>query len=488
MDMTGELTIGNLQEIKMYLGLNGTIFSHSYKTLGHLLEKSYCQWTWEFMDTCSMRLDNNIQDFKLYREGDGLLMDAFLRAGFRGKELKRLNECHLYLRVVCISEVLFGCGTKVDPACLRGDRQLTRNTYHWPNQGRPIQESWTLWKTAVMKSLNVVDNELTIEQPVLHWTSIPPWSKWFYDPYSERLYELEDGDWFQWIKAPFSVCKFHRRQVCRQAPVILDLEPATVQDQRAVKRMSGSARIIIELDSAGHDEWLDHLQDPRELAWLTGLVTTTDDGDTVAKAIRAGVAVAVSDGSFKDAFGTAAWVIQGETTEGEVLGRCSVPGPAEWQSAYRSELCGILGSVYCITNLVAKKGITTGKVRIGCDGLSAIQQVQNFRVTQSALRKHYDLISAIKTLIRNTPVDIEFFHVKGHQDDDATAALDRFALLNIRMDSSAKAHWTGGHEDEDFRLHEVIPGEGWPLWIGFEKITGEIRSAISNQVHCQPIE
>jgi hypothetical protein len=85
-------------------------------------------------------------------------------------------------------------------------------------------------------------------------------------------------------------------------------------------------------------------------------------------------------------------------------------------------------------------------------------------------------------------VDIEFFHVKGHQDDDSKAALDRFALLNIRMDSSAKAHWTCGHEDEDFRFHEVIPGEGWPLWIGFEKITGEIRSAITDQVHCQPIE
>jgi uncharacterized protein CbrC (UPF0167 family) len=132
--------------------------------------------------------------------------------------------------------------------------------------------------------------------------------------------------------------------------------------------MSGSARIIIELDSFGQDEWLDHLQDPCEFSWLTGLVTTTDDGETVAQAIREGVAVAVSDGSFKDSFGTASWVIQGNTTVGEVLGRCSVPGPAEWQSAYRSELCGILGSVHCITNLVAKKGITTGKVRIGVMG------------------------------------------------------------------------------------------------------------------------
>ena len=56
------------------------------------------------------------------------------------------------------------------------------------------------------------------------------------------------------------------------------------------------------------------------------------------------------------------------------------------------------------------------------------------------------------------------------------------------MDSSAKAHWTVGHEDEDFRVHELIPGEGWPLWIGFEKITGEIQSAITDQVHCLPIE
>ena len=115
-NMSGQLMIANLQEMKMYLGLNGPIFSHSYKRLGHLVERSYCQWTWEFLDTYGMRLDDNTPDFKFYREGDGLLMDAFLRAGYRGKDLKRLNECRLYLRIVCNSEVLFGCGMKVDPA------------------------------------------------------------------------------------------------------------------------------------------------------------------------------------------------------------------------------------------------------------------------------------------------------------------------------------------------------------------------------------
>ena len=109
-------------------------------------------------------------------------------------------------------------------------------------------------------------------------------------------------------------------------------------------------------------------------------------------------------------------------------------------------------------------------------------------MSQSSFRKHYDIISAIKSLIRTTPVEIEFFHIKGHQDDDAKAALDRFALLNIKMDISAKAHWTVAHDNDDFRLHKRIPGEGWPLWIGFEKITGDVRTAITDQVHCQPIE
>jgi hypothetical protein len=139
--------------------------------------------------------------------------------------------------------------------------------------------------------------------------------------------------------------------------------------------------------------------------------------------------------------------------------------------------------------LAKHKGITTSKICVGCDGHSAIQQLHEYKVTQTPLQKHFDLISAIRWLMRDSPIKIELFHIKGHQDNVAFNVLDQFETLNVVMDSHAKAHWTMVQaDDNDFVCHEQIPGEGSPLWIGFEKTTGEIRTPITEHVHSSDLE
>ena len=52
----------------------------------------------------------------------------------------------------------------------------------------------------------------------------------------------------------------------------------------------------------------------------------------------------VSDGSFKDQFGTACWILKPkEQAGGSIWCPCVVPGGGESQSAYRSELAGLYG-------------------------------------------------------------------------------------------------------------------------------------------------
>jgi hypothetical protein len=110
----------------------------------------------------------------------------------------------------------------------------------------------------------------------------------------------------------------------------------------------------------------------------------------------------VSDGSFKLAIGTASWVLQGDDSDREIKGRCRVPGPEDWQSAYCSELGGLLGSIYCAVTLAKHKGITSGKICMGCDGLSALQQICEYKITQTPLWQHFDLISSIRRLMRDS--------------------------------------------------------------------------------------
>ena len=55
--------------------------------------------------------------------------------------------------------------------------------------------------------------------------------------------------------------------------------------------------------------------------------------------------------------------------------------------------------------------------------------------------RHYDLLSAAHHALLTSPISWTYHHVKGHQDDDPDATLDQWALLNIQMDSLAKAYW-----------------------------------------------
>ena len=60
--------------------------------------------------------------------------------------------------------------------------------------------------------------------------------------------------------------------------------------------------------------------------------------------------IAVSDGNFKDTFGTAAWTI-GTEQDGQLMaGRAVCPGGSEHQSSYRSELTGLLSNISCDTS------------------------------------------------------------------------------------------------------------------------------------------
>jgi len=84
--------------------------------------------------------------------------------------------------------------------------------------------------------------------------------------------------------------------------------------------------------------------------WEEGECITKLEGDIVVliDAIKQGIAVAVSDGSFQDQRGAAAWTIKGSSAANRLTGEGLTPGNPQDQSAYRSELFGIWGMVASI--------------------------------------------------------------------------------------------------------------------------------------------
>jgi hypothetical protein len=56
-------------------------------------------------------------------------------------------------------------------------------------------------------------------------------------------------------------------------------------------------------------------------SWAVTHVLVTDDGSAIAAAIREGRCVSVSDGSFKDQYGTSAWAIEAESSVDRCTGK-----------------------------------------------------------------------------------------------------------------------------------------------------------------------
>lgn len=147
-----------------------------------------------------------------------------------------------------------------------------------------------------------------------------------------------------------------------------------------------------------------------------------DDGITIAQALQNKEAIAVSDGSFKDDYGTAQWILEGKNSHGRMVGQVITPGGPCNHSSYRSELSGIYSILVVVNQLCAHYQIVDGEIGIACDGLSALNKAFSFVSILNIDDSNYDLLGAIQHLWKTSPIQWKFRHVKGHQD--AYSSLD----------------------------------------------------------------
>jgi hypothetical protein len=170
------------------------------------------------------------------------------------------------------------------------------------------------------------------------------------------------------------------------------------------------------------------------------LITDIKNGDTWL----------VSDGSFDpiSKAGTAAWILEGKASKVQITSRVVTPGKEYMQSAYRSELAGILAALSVINTLAAFHDITA-TITLLCDSSTGIEKAfQDYKPT--IWDASYDLLQAIHHERNNSTILWKGWHVKGHQDDNTSfELLPRPSQLNILADHMAKAFYPqlSSHQD-----------------------------------------
>ena len=137
----------------------------------------------------------------------------------------------------------------------------------------------------------------------------------------------------------------------------------------------------------------------------------------------------------------------------------------------RSELCGLLGILIMLAQVLPPTNKPT--CWVACDGKSALYHIQhNYLVDHK--EPHANLISACQEWIRKCPYDLEWHHVKGHQDNHVTTALKQDTWLNIEVDQIAQQYLL---INESFvgPTQYTIPRSQWGCFINGAQVVKQLE-------------
>ena len=487
-NITGQLIRHSLEATKLEIGCEGSVLMKSFDEVGCLTTSTWLTHTWKFLSENNMRIEDSVPELELQREGDQYLIRLFQQARFKGGQLQRLNLCRIFLKVVTVSDIATGCGMFISTSAWNGKVDGTRSErYDWPNQGEPSARDWDLWRSALQVSL--CSRQRVLQRRLGRWFANAS-ARWYYDERSEQLFEAENDRVLMYHRVPgrasrSAVRRFRNPSQVEELPQTA--KKATVDDVRTTVVLTGWADTVQPLVPT-HLSLHEFIESsvPKHARWAIERFQAEEDGLKVAEAIRRGRCIGVSDGSFKDRFGTACWTLKADDEETVgICCPCVVPGDADSHSAYRSELAGLYGMATMVWTLCKFFQIKEGAVELACDGLQALRHASTFNWTTDPRSPQFDLLTATRSMLSQCPVELHFRHVKGHQDDDFYAELDEWAKLNIEMDDGAKEHW---YRFRDQRSQsQYVYGEPWPLWIAGTKLTKEVARNITEHIDGEAI-
>lgn len=350
------------------------------------------------------------------------------------EELFACNCCRLYLRALFLSDIVSGDGTEIAETAWIGTRDEYFRATSWPFCPKPSPSKWCIWRSALQKAFCYRGR--CLRQVLGHWMLVNPEWPWYTTMEQSSLFQFRHQRWYEHpvliSRRKLSVFQLEGNLYSVQDP--LKLFRAGVYYCKSKLICSGSAPTCSQpnTDDPSFEAFLQSSESP----WCVQGISSISHWEDVAKAIREGSAIAISDGSFKGGFGTASWTIE-DDEGGGLSGSVVCPGLSPDMSAYRNELAGLYSIAFITLQICRFFKITEGALTVGCDGLSALREVFGSKADIDA--PSHDLILATRQIILTTPLKWLYTHVKGHQDD-LGGELDRWASLNVLVDTRAKNH------------------------------------------------
>jgi hypothetical protein len=474
----GSLYRTSFEVMLIELGMGTDLTSMETTTMSFLATDSLIKSSLLFLRKHNIELRHDIS-LPFLRSADKILMNSFIQLSPSLDDLRALNNCRLYLQVMFLSEICTGDGLELTHEAWSGQRlDVPQKIASWPKQNKPLTREWQTWQLFLKKAF--LHRGLKLRETLGHWSREDNQWEWYFSPTYGRLFHCDQGVWRSFHQITRRLKNPIFEAVGQQQIPPADLERATIYKKGHKIICTGHSPILSRPapQARSFSDFL--MQSKEDEKWCLACLTFEDDGAILALAISQGDAIAVSDGSYQDTYGTASWVLEGTNSTGRILGDVVVPGNEHDQTAYRSELTGIYAILLTVSKLCQYYKINRGAMELGCDGKSALEKALGNKPINIE-DSNYDLLSAIRKLRNSTPISWTTRHIKGHQDASQTLdELDRWALLNVEMDTRAKNHISVARRKP---RHSAIANEPWSLWYQGKKIANNISMTLYDIVH-----
>jgi hypothetical protein len=230
-----------MEILKLELGMNGHVFSHSYALFGHLATQSWIQFTWQICEAYNIARHDNLPPFPLRRAGDLLLMEAIASKVTDQNTLVRINKCQLYLQVITLADICTADGKSITRDAWDCKRNTTRNTAAaWPKQGilpTAYRDEWrtTLRTVFRLRRATLLPHHLgpyyDLETTIQHFFS--PSEDWLYEQRQDGVHYYRkvnhsggrSSHIFEYVsEAIHQPSDLHRATVSSVAPLRLSMD------------------------------------------------------------------------------------------------------------------------------------------------------------------------------------------------------------------------------------------------------------------------
>jgi len=191
---TGALLRACGELLRLEVGSSGPLFHLS----PHLYVCTTDTWFSHCWYTCiqqGITIDNDIEDFRLPRERDQLIMEVFLRTGYRSSELALLNRCRMHLQVVFLSDICNSHGMAIENQFWTGKASTDEHHYSWPQSHPPTQGEWTFWQLALTRSFHLGHAQQLLLALGQWYLITRTCNGWFTDKSGLQLYLQKDHRW-----------------------------------------------------------------------------------------------------------------------------------------------------------------------------------------------------------------------------------------------------------------------------------------------------